>query len=149
MGLGNWLKNRRQAKAKEELLRIGLSATDKANEAIEQWEVSILQPRRAMMADFFDERVVAFTSEDGLPFEEWADIETMACLNQWIEKKPGIYKEFAALMDADAWEALKVIGVEEELLLKLEERFDEIGKLLAEDMVIAIDEEQARRGNPK
>jgi hypothetical protein len=142
----DWFRKRKQARAKKEALEIGLRAVEKVNAAMSKWEATSLQLRRTMLADSFDERITDQSQGSGLEFFEWAEIEAIACLKNWIELRESVVSEIASFIDLDAWETLKIIGAEDEYLRKLYERFDEVGHALAEDIENAIEQEGMRRG---
>lgn len=99
-----------------------------------------------MLANFFDERITNTGEGQGLNFDDWAEIEALALLQNWIEKKEEIVQEIGSFVDPDAWDILKVLGVEEDYLAKLYERFDDVGHELANDVAHAIEQERERRG---
>lgn len=139
-------KQRRQEKAKRELLEIGERVVGIVNNALEQWRATSLEMRRSMLDGTFAERIVSLEPTDGLSFETVAEIEALALMKNWVEGASDHKVEFAQLLDRDTLDCLSTLGIWAEVDSHLDRHIGEVNVELEGDLDRAITEAVQRRG---
>jgi len=139
-----FFKRRKREAAKREAIEIGSKIVGQANEAIAKWRAEMMESRREMLAASFDERLVSIEPEDGLSFKEIAEIEALALLKNWHERKNEYAKEATGYLDNDTMEGIDIIGIGEEFTAFIYKTIDEVGRSLADDIERAMAEACAR-----
>ena len=89
-------KKARQAREKEEFLRIGNCAVEVFNQALERWRLTSLEMRRTMLEDAFVERLIEIEPSEGNSFQFIAEIEAFALmrnfLTSWMQTRMRSFK---------------------------------------------------------
>lgn len=139
-------KQRRQEKAKRELLEIGGRVVGIVDEALEQWRATSLEMRRSMLDETFVERIVSLEPTDGLSFETVAEIEALALMKNWVEGASDHKVEFVQLLDRDTLDCLSTLGIGAEVDSHLDRHLGEVNVELEDDLDRTITEAVRCRG---
>lgn len=140
-----FLKRRQQEKAKAEVLRIGSEAVATFNTTLEKW-LAVQDARRTMLEDMFLEELTKIEPIEGVSFEMAAELNALAMVKNWVEGSDGYIGEFWQMMDPEAAEVLRTVGVTDEMVGHLNGYLDDTNRALNEFTTDAIREAVIRRG---
>lgn len=142
----DFIKKRRNEKMKRKAVEIGNRIIENFNAALWRWREEKMEARRELMSTFFDERIMVVECVDGLSFSEMADLEALALLKNWDEKRDEYAAEAMLYLDDETVEGLDVLGVGDEARNTIYRFINEVSEALEKDIDQTIQQAKVRRG---
>ena len=141
-------KKAREERAKNEAAEIGARHVALINTALENWR-EILEMRRTMTEDMFDEAVVGIVPEDGLSFEQIAEIHALALFKNWNAGINEYVEKFDNLLSDETHGVIEILAMRPNVNDQLSLVFNEVTDGLESHVNTTIHEAVTRRGeNP-
>lgn len=142
----DFIKKRRSEKMKREAVEIGNRIIEDFNAALWCWREERMETRRELMSTSFDERIMVVECVDGLSFSEMADLEALALLKNWDEKRDEYASEAMLYLDDETVEGLDILGVGNDVRNTIYRFINEVSEALEQDIDQTIQQAKARRG---
>lgn len=142
----DFIKKRRSEKMKREAVDVGNRIIEDFNAALWRWRKERMETRRELMSTSFDERIMVVECVDGLSFSEMADLEALALLKNWDEKRDEYASEAMLYLDDETVEGLDILGVGDDARKTIYRFINEVSEALEKDIDQTIEQAKARRG---
>ena len=142
----DFIKKRRNEKMKREAVEIGNRIVENFNAALWRWREERMETRRELMSTAFDERIMVVEPVDGLSFSEMADLEALALLKNWDEKRDEYASEAMLYLDDETVEGLDILGVGDDARNTIYRFINEVSESLEKDIDQTIQQAKVRRG---
>jgi hypothetical protein len=142
-----FLKKKRNEAAKRKVMQIGSESVERINLELSNWRATSLEMRRTMMEDLFAERLVEIQAEDGLTWEECAEIEAFAAMKNWYEAMANsAIPESEGFISQEDREIMGVIGIESEIDHHLNKHIEEVSSVFENNINELIVDGISRKG---
>lgn len=142
----DFIKKRRNEKMKREAVEIGNRIIENFNAALWRWREERMETRRELMSTAFDERIMVVEPVDGLSLSEMADLEALALLKNWAEKRDEYACEAMLYLDDETVEGLDILGVGDDARNTIYRFINEVSEALEKDIDQTIQQAKVRRG---
>jgi len=101
---------RRKSRPDPSLVEIGNKLATEIETAIGEWRNDALRVWADMLVDSFEERIVGLVPEDGMTLDELVQIESMALMSNFLERREAYLREALAYFEPDTVVCIGLLG---------------------------------------